>query len=313
MPLDSVFSAASPSAHRITDLFLWMLLMAGGIFTIVAGSLTLILLRFRARPGQLDPPQQYGVRWVEIVWTVTPLTVLIIVFVFTIRVMIATEPSRAVGDATAPDLVIVGHQWWWEARYPKAGLLTANEIHLPAGARWLVRIESGDVIHDFWVPALGPKIDAVPGHPNYLWLQSDAPGVYFGTCSEYCGVEHAWMRIRVVAEAPADFDRWLTQQNAISVSPDATEADRGARIFAQRTCVNCHRIAGTGATASVGPDLTHVASRTTLGAGVLDNTPVNLSAWLRNPQSIKPGARMPDLHLSPDDVQALTAYLESLH
>jgi cytochrome c oxidase subunit 2 len=252
------------------------------------------------------------VRWIEIVWTLVPLVLLIVVFVFTVKVMVATEPSRAEGAGAEPDLIVVGHQWWWEARYPKSGSVAANEIHCPVGTRWLVRVESADVIHDFWVPPLGPKIDAVPGHPNYVWLQADAPGTYLGTCSEYCGAEHAWMRIRVVAQAPTDFERWVDEQERLPAPPTAAEAVRGARLFEQQTCVSCHQVRGTPANAMVGPDLTHVASRTTLGAGVMTNTPQHLTAWLENPQAIKPGIRMPDLHLSQSDAQALTAYLETL-
>jgi cytochrome c oxidase subunit 2 len=212
---------------------------------------------------------------------------------------------------TSPDLVVIGHQWWWEARYP-SGAVTANEIHIPVGKDLVVRIESNDVIHDFWAPELGRKIDATPGHPVSIRIQADTPGVYYGACAEYCGAEHAWMRFEVIADPPAEFEAWLVRQLAPGSTPTSEAAARGARLFNDRTCVQCHAVRGTGPLARVAPDLTHLASRTTLGAGVLTNTPDHLAAWLKDPQSIKPGCHMPSLRLEDGDAKDLAAYLGGL-
>ena len=246
----------------------------------------------------------------EIGWTVAPAVLLIVLAVLTLYTMRISDPS--VQSQEQPDLVIVGHQWWWEVRYPKAGVVTANEIHLPAGQRLLTRIESADVIHSFWVPALGRKMDAIPGHPNHLYIQADTPGTYLGTCAEYCGAQHAWMRIRVIVQTPKDFQAWLQQQAAVPATPTSGQAAQGAQLFQDLTCRNCHSIAGTSAHGTFAPDLTHLTDRQTIGAGVLDNTPANLALWLTNPQAIKPGSYMPNLNLSSDQVMSLVAYLESL-
>jgi cytochrome c oxidase subunit 2 len=267
-----------------------------------------VALRYRGRAGAAEPPQDFGRPALEISWTLASLLVVVFLFGFTVVTVRRADPPAG---GRRPDLVVVGHQWWWEVRYPHSGVVTANEIHMPTDQAWLVRLESADVIHDFWVPELGRKMDMVPGHPNHIWLQAGAPGVYLGSCSEFCGAQHAWMRIRVVAQRPAAFAAWEAQQR--QVPPPATGAvATGARRFQELTCVNCHAIAGTAAAARVAPDLTHLASRDTLGAGVLTNTPGNLAAWLADPQAIKPGSNMPNLHLSSADVGALAAYLESL-
>jgi cytochrome c oxidase subunit 2 len=187
---------------------------------------------------------------------------------------------------------------------------------MPVGARQLVELQSADVIHDFWVPRLGRKIDMVPGHPVRLWLAADSAGTYFGACAEYCGTEHAWMRLRVTAEAPATFAAWLAAQRqapaAATGASDSTAA-QGARLFSSLTCVNCHAIRGTpNDTARVGPDLTHLATRPTLAAERLQNTPENLRRWLAEPDVLKPGSYMPNLHLSEHDLDRLVAYLLTL-
>jgi cytochrome c oxidase subunit 2 len=305
----SPFNANSPQAQAIADLFIWNLAIAGLIFTLVTGLVIYIAIRYRARPDTAEPAQIFGERRLEIAWTVAPALLLLVVAGFTVATMRAADPP--VGDQQ-PDLVVTGLQWWWRVEYPKSGVVTANEIHIPTGRQLLVRIEASDVVHDFWVPALGPKRDLVPGHPNQIWLAANTPGTYFGACSEYCGAEHAWMLLRVIAQPQAEFDAWQQQQAQAAATPAAGDAARGARLFQQQTCVNCHAIAGTGANARVGPDLTHIASRQTLGAGRIDNTPENLARWLANPQELKPGALMPRFQFSDADLQALVAYMETL-
>ena len=211
-----------------------------------------------------------------------------------------------------PDIVITGHQWWWEARYPKSGVITANEIHIPAGTPLSIRLESADVLHEFWVPQLTRKMATVPDHPNHIWIQSDRPGTYLGVCSEFCGTQHAWMHFLVVAETPEQFAAWEKAQLAPAKIPASGSAAQGLALFQEHSCMNCHAIKGTAAAARVGPDLTHFASRKILGAGVVENTPANLRRWLTDPQQIKPGVKMPDYKFNQTQVTQLTDYFETL-
>jgi cytochrome c oxidase subunit 2 len=298
MPVSSPFNPVSPEAQAISNLFIFILVVAALILALVTFLVLFAAFRYRSRPGEAEgePRQIFGSRRLEISWTVAPALLLIIVFILTIRTMRAADPP--IPPNPQPDLVVIAHQWWWELHYPKSGVVTANEVHIPVGQRLLVRVESADVIHDFWVPQLARKIDAIPGYPNHIWLEADTPGTYLGTCAEYCGAEHAWMRIRVIAQPQADFDAWQQQQLQAAPVPTTGEAAQGARLYN-------HVIQ------PVGPNLTHVASRETLGAGILDNTPANLAKWLTNPQAVKPGVHMPNLHLTDAEVNALVAYLES--
>jgi cytochrome c oxidase subunit 2 len=305
----SPFNPNSPQAQVIADLFARNLIIAGIIFALVFGLTIYITIRYRSRPGAGEPAQVFGHTRLEIAWTLAPAVLLVVVFGFTIGTMRAADPP--IGDRQ-PDLVITGYQWWWQVEYPASGVVTANEIHIPVGQRLLVRIEGGDVIHDFWVPQLGPKRDMVPGHSNHLWIEADTSGIYLGACAEYCGNQHAWMRLRVIAQPQAEFDAWQQQQRQAAAAPGGGDAAQGALIFQQRTCVNCHAIAGTPAAARAGPDLSHLASRQTLGAGVLDNTPENLMKWLTDPQAVKPGNHMPSLRMAEAELRALVAYLETL-
>ena len=309
MEASSPFSPNSPQALAIFNLFVLSLVISAVIFAIVTGLVIYILFRYRGRPGQAEPPQISGHTRLEIAWTAAPALLLVVMFALTVATMRAADPPRG---EQQPDLEVIGHQWWWEVRYPKSGVVTANEIHIPTGRRLLVRLDSDDVIHDFWVPQLGPKRDMTPGHTTYIWIQADRPGTFEGACAEYCGQHHAWMRIRVIADEPAAFQAWEQQQAQPAPAPAAGEVAEGARIFRERTCVNCHVIQGQGGTA-VGPDLTHVASRQTLGAGVIrENTPETLAEWVRNPQDIKPGSYMPDLQLPEEELRALVAYMATL-
>lgn len=268
------------------------------------------VIRFRRRPGAPEPRQVFGNARLEKAWTIGALLTVTAIFIFTIQTMHRSDRTPPQGEK--PNLVIIAHQWWWEARYSESGVVTANEIHIPVGKAWLVRLESADVIHDWWVPDLGRKIDAIPGHPNHFWIQADKPGTYLGTCAEYCGAEHAWMRIRVIVQPEAEFKAWEKHQLEVPPKPTSGEAEAGSKLFDDLTCVNCHMVAGTPARADIGPDLTHVASRETLAAGRLKDTPENLGKWISNPQAYKPGAHMPDFNFTPAQVQQLVAYLETL-
>lgn len=266
------------------------------------------LIRFRAQPGAPDPAPGYGNRKLEIFWTVVPCLIVLWLLTLTAQGMRQAYPPAD----QKPDLLVISHQWWWEARYSQTGIITANEIHIPVGVPWLVGLESADVIHDFWVPRLAPKMDVVPGHPNRLWLEADKPGIYLGTCSEFCGAQHAQMHFLVIAQPPDDFKDWQKRQLTHPAALLDESAQKGSRLFQQLTCVNCHTVNGTEAKGQAAPDLSHFAGRQTLGAVLLPNTPGNLSLWLKNPQALKPAALMPDLKLTEAQVGDLTAYLESL-
>jgi cytochrome c oxidase subunit 2 len=306
----SLFPAASGEAYDINRLFLQYMILAGIIISLVAGLVIIAAIRFRSGRRPETPPQVFGNKYLEITWTVLPGMALALFFYLTIKTMM--EINAPFSKGRKPDIVVVAHQWWWEMHYPDYKLITANELHIPVGKRLLMRVESADVIHDWWVPALGRKIDAVPGRLNYNWIEANAPGDYEGTCSEYCGMQHAWMRIKVIAQPPAEFQKWIAHQQQIPPLPTDSVAQRGALLFQNMACANCHRIAGTPAESHIGPDLTHLASRETILSGMLPNTPENLQRWLKNPQKIKEGAHMPDFRLSPEQIKDLTTYLEAL-
>jgi len=307
----NVLTSLSPSSQNVEAIFhLWMIALAifGLIFLLVTGLVVYSLMKYRWREGDPDPEQVPGQKTVEIVWTAIPLGIVTLLFLLTVRTMGVSDPA----PAPEPDLVVIGHQWWWEARYPKSGVVTANEIHIPTGKPFSVLLDSADVLHEFWVAKLARKMTTVPGHPNHIWLEADEPGSYLGSCSEFCGTEHAWMRFTVVAETPAEYAAWQSAQLQASTPPSTDEGLRGEQLFMQMSCVNCHAINGTTAHAHVGPDLTHLAGRSQIGAGILDDTPDNLRRWLRNPQLVKPGVEMPNFEFTEDQVNALTAYLETL-
>lgn len=281
--------------------FRLVLLIAAVIFLIVASGVTYCVLRYRTSGGAEEPRPNFGSRRIEIVWTVLPLLIVGVLFVITVRAMVAIDAPQD-GKQT-PDLVVTGHQWWWDAKYPN-GVVATGDIHIPTWKRLLVRVESSDVIHDFWVPELARKMDAVPGRSSYVWVEADKPGTYLGTCSEFCGAQHAWMRFRVIAEPEASFETWL---NAEARGASITE-----RLFDEKGCRKCHTLAATEPGSGQGPSLAHLASREFLGGGISRNTPQNLMLWLTNPQAAKPGNRMPDTPLTPQERDVLLAFMESL-
>ena len=309
--LGGLFNPSSPQMEAMAALTYYTAAVCIIILGIIVVSVAYIIIRYRKKAGDDgEPYQNFGNLKIEIVWTVIPIAIVAVLFLLTCSTMRAVDPPRAERD---PDLVVIGHQWWWEIRYPSSGVLTSNEIHIPVGKEMFVRLESVDVIHDFWVPELGRKIDLVPGHPNYMWLVAGKPGVYIGACAEFCGDQHANMRIRVVAESEEDFQKWVDGQLVVPPTPGHGIAREGAQLFQTMACMNCHTIRGTAAAARVGPDLTHLSDRATIGAGVLTNTPENLAKWLLNPQKYKPGSYMPNMKLSNEEVKSLVAYLEALN
>ena len=205
----------SPETASISHLFIVVLIICGVILAIVIGMIGYGLIYFRHKPGSADPAPHFGNRKLEITWTVGPILIIVCLFTLTVSGMRQSDPPAN----REPDLIVIGHQWWWEVRYPQTGVVTANEIHIPVGRQWLVRLESADVIHDFWVPALARKMQVIPGQTNHIWLEADAPGTYDGECAEYCGAEHSWMRFLVIAEPPAAFDVWLRNQETPAAIP----------------------------------------------------------------------------------------------
>jgi len=303
----SPFNPASPQAGAIASLFTFLLDVAGLIFLGVEGTILYSAFAHRERPGR-EASQFTGNTKVEILWTAIPAALLIVVFILTVQTMHAiSAPS---GDPV--EIRVVGHQWWWEFDYPNEGVVTANEMHVPVGEPVVLHVTSADVIHSFWVPQLAGKQDANPGQTHDLTFTVLQPGTYLGQCAEFCGIEHTFMAIRVVADPPDQYAAWIRSQRQPAAPPTNSFAVEGDLIFRSQTCGSCHAIAGTPANGVAGPNLTHVASRATIGAGVLTNTPEHMAQWLQNPQAVKPGVLMPNFKLTPDQVNALTAYMESL-
>lgn len=298
----------SPQARAILNLGIVTAIVLAVIFAVVAAIVVYALVRFGRREGDGDPAQKAGNLPIEIVWTVIPLVIVTVFFVLAARTMGIADPA----PPPNPDLIIVGHQWWWEARYTKSGAVAANEIHIPVGKPISLKLDSADVLHEFWVPELARKITTVPGHPNHIWLQADKAGTYLGFCSEFCGTQHAWMHFLIIAEPQEQFETWQNAQLAAAAPPATENAKKGLALFEQLSCVNCHAIKGTIASANVGPNLTHFASRRQLGAGIVANTPKNLRRWLTDPQKVKPGAKMPDFKFTGEQVTDLADYIETL-
>ncbi|WP_158642745.1 cytochrome c oxidase subunit II [Chitinophaga japonensis] len=305
IPLQSIFDAASQQGIEINRLTGAFFIAAGFILLVVTGLTAYILYRFRTGRAPAATRSPAG-SW-EVAMIGIPFLMVGGFLYYSIHTMQRVLPDAA---GRTPDVIITAHQWWWEARYPGSGAVTANEIHLPVKKRLLLRLLSADVIHDWWIPAFGNKMDLVPNRENHLWLTIDKPGVYYGACSEFCGAQHAGMRLVVVVQPQEAFDKWQAH-HAAPASPEAA-ALPGAALFMEQTCADCHRIAGTAANGTTGPDLTHVAGRQTLLTGLIRNDRAHLEAFLRNPQERKPGIYMPYLHLADSTVKALTAYLSQL-
>lgn len=313
MQASSTLQAHSSLDQPIVHLTIVVLIIMFAILVLVTVLVVVASIRFRDRAGAAEPHQNFGNAKLELTWTILPFLLLVGIFAFTVVAMKASDPPTSSADGTdpPPDILAIGHQFWWEIRYPKAGITTANEFHLPVGQPMLMRLESADVIHDFWVPALGRKMDIIPGHPNEMWLKADDAGTFLGTCAEFCGAEHAWMRIRVISQTPADFESWEKEQAQQPPAPTGNEAQQGAQLFREMSCSNCHAISGV-STSGIAPDLTHIASRETLAAGRLANDPVNLEAWLHDPEKYKPASNMPNANLTSGELTAMVAYLETL-
>ncbi|MGB7265490.1 MAG: cytochrome c oxidase subunit II [Terracidiphilus sp.] len=312
----SILAPASTPAREIYGLSLFVLLITGAIFAVVAGLLIFVIIKFRARQSddQNEPAQVYGSVQVELAWTVIPVLIVVVLFLTTARIIFAIQDEPK--PESALDVTVVGHQFWWEFRYPKLGIVTANELHVPVSTPQrpeptYLRLLSADVDHSFWVPQLAGKTDLIPNHPNEMWIDPQKPGLYFGQCAQFCGVEHALMLIRVYVDTPEQFAAWVKNQQQLGAQ-DAAVAE-GRHIFDSEACENCHTIAGTSARGTFGPDLTHLMSRATIAAGAASNTPENLREWIKNPDTFKPGALMPAMQLSDQQIDEVVAYLSTLH
>jgi cytochrome c oxidase subunit 2 len=306
----SPFWPAGPVSGQIATLFVVVLILAALVLLLVWGLLAYAIVKFRAAPGTPDPSPVYGNRRLEIAWTAGPILLLLVVFVLMVATMRGVSAAPETANAQL-SITAIGFQWWWRYDYP-GGAVTANEVHIPTGDPVQFQLVGGDVIHSFWFPELAGKRDMVPGKNNTIWLQADQSRLYQGWCSEFCGVQHAGMLLRLIAEPRDQFRAWLALQAQPAAAPATDEARRGAQIFQSLTCASCHSIRGTVAAGLAGPDLTHVGGRQTLAAGLIDNSPANMESWLRDPQAIKPGTRMPKFELPAVDLTALAAYLGSL-
>jgi cytochrome c oxidase subunit 2 len=289
---------------------LWNLVfgIAVAVFVIVEGLLVYAIVKFRHRPGR-EAAQFHGNTRLEVILTLIPALILAGIAVPTIKTIfeLSGHPSNAMS------VKVIGHQFWWEYQYPDQHITTANELHIPVGQPVYITDTSVDVIHSFWVPRLAGKQDAVPGHDNHLILEANKPGLYFGQCTEFCGLSHANMRIRVVAEPAAQFQQWVARQQVAAQTPrTGSLAAQGQKLFLGGACAGCHAIAGTKAAGIVGPNLTHFASRQTFAGSIFKNDDQELSAWLANPPGRKPGVDMPNLGLSSQQIKALIAYLDTL-
>lgn len=318
----------SNAANAESNLFWFILIVATIIFVLVTSALLYSVIRFRARPGSPEPRQIAGNTKIEIAWTITPSIILFIILAVTISTMFAVASPP--GNQTDMTVNVIGHQWWWEFQYPATKIVTADEMHIPVGARVHVNLGSDNVIHSFWVPELVGKTDVIPGHNNSLWIQANTPGTYRGECTEFCGAQHAHMDFSVVVQTQADYTAWVAQQQTPGTTPIAgTQEAAGYKVFTTSGCLSCH-VVNCSATVSqcptnvgtihIGPNLTHFGSRGLIAGGVLSNTPANLSEWILHAQDVKYGADMPSFDgtspnysaLSQTQVDDLVAYLESL-
>lgn len=311
---------AGPQARHIEHNLLLIFFITSAVYLIVIGVLAAGVLRNRARDGFLphtlveDPDIDHKASY--FVGTAIGLTV-ILLFVMMISSFVTSHRTAVLANSQSLKINVYGHQWWWEVEYPIAEqpyrmVRTANEIHVPIGTTITIHGTSRDVIHSFWAPNIHGKKDLLPGYENDLTLEVDQPGTWRGQCAEFCGLQHAHMAFDIVAQTREDFDRWYLGQLSPSAEPTTPEALHGREVFLTHTCVMCHTVRGTSASSHVGPDLTHIASRSMIAAGTLRNNRGSLGGWISNAQSIKPGCRMPPNPMAAQDLNDLISYLETL-
>ena len=328
--LQSTFDTSGPVAESQLTLFYWIFWAAVVVFVVVVGALLYTVIRYRRKPGDADPEQIHGHTLIEIAWTIIPAIVLAIVAVPTVITIFYNANSPLPTEEGGMTVEVVANQWWWKFTYlndaanPDDDLVTSNELHIPVGEVVNIKLDSRDVLHSFWIPKLAGKVDIIPNQQNTMWIQADKEGVYLGQCAEFCGVAHALMRFVVVAESKEEFNDWMASQLTPGIVPVEPLALEGMELFesSDAQCWSCHKVRGSKKSRGTkGPDLTHLASRTHIAAGITENTQENLRAWLHDADSIKPGNLMstgaaifidPDKRLSEKQVDALVAYLRNL-
>jgi len=313
--LTNIFAPESTPAKSIFHFSIFVLAITAIIFVVVFTLIGYSVVKFcgRAADADSEPPQVYGSSQIELAWTVIPVLIVVVLFIATARVIHAVQDAPK--PATAIEVTAIGHQYWWEYRYPKLGIVTANELHIPVSdpARpkpTFLKLLSADTNHSFWIPQLAGKTDLIPNRINEMWMEPFRAGIFLGQCAQYCGTQHAKMLLRVYVQSRDEFDRWIQEQSQPAHINDV--AALGQTIFETTACINCHTVAGTVADGSFGPDLTHLMSRETIASGATPNTPANLRLWIRNPAALKPGCKMPAMELSDREVSAVAAYLETL-
>src|ERR1700722_19567501 len=313
--IPSTLAPASTPEHQIFDLSIFVVTLTGGIFVVVGGLLAIALYRFRARKTDLfgEPAQIYGSTQIELAWTVIPVLIVVILFLTTARIIFSIQDAPK--PKSALDVTVIGHQFWWEFRYPKYGVTTANELKIPLSSdaspkTTFLKLTSADVNHSFWIPQLAGKTDLIANHLNTMWMDPQKPGLYLGQCAQFCGSQHAMMLLRVYVDTPEQFNTWIRNQQ--HPAPQDSAVETGRTVFERQACMSCHTVSGTAATGRFGPDLTHLMSRATLASGAIDNTPENLRQWIKSPDTFKRGALMPAMQLTDEQLDQLTAYLETL-
>jgi len=313
----SIFSPQSAPARSIAALSHFTLAITGLIFAVVAGLLVYVIIRFRRRDNDdsSEPPQIFGSTQIELSWTIIPVLIVTVLFLSTARVVFDIQDAPK--PKSALDVTVVGHQFWWEVRYPGFRVTTANELHVPIStpsspAPTFLKLTSADVVHSFWVPELAGKTDLLPNRINELWISPETTGLFKGQCAQFCGAEHALMLLRVYADTPEDFAAWIHQQQMPAAASQSDAVAQGRKQFETQACINCHAVNGTVANGRFGPDLTHLMSRETLASGAMPNTPENLARWIDDPDTFKHGSLMPSMHLTKTQIDQITAYLVTL-
>jgi cytochrome c oxidase subunit 2 len=311
----NIFAPDSTPARSIFRISSFVLEITGAIFVVVFSLLAYAVVKFRERKHDdgHEPPQVYGSNQMELAWTVLPVLIVVVLFLSTAQVIHRVQDARAPADAV--QVTVVGHQFWWEYRYPQYDFSTANELHVPVSdpshpTPTYLGLLSADVDHSFWVPRLAGKTDLIPNHPNTTWIDPHDTGIFLGQCAQFCGTAHANMLLRVYVQSPEDFQQWVHAQEQPAVNDPAVAA--GKALFVAKACFACHTIRGTMAAGKVGPDLTHLMSRDTIAAGILPNTPANLRKWIQDPPAMKEGALMPKVDMTDDQLNQIAAYLETL-
>jgi cytochrome c oxidase subunit 2 len=332
-PIANMFDPLSKPAHMIHESSIMALLVCAIIFVIVTGMLVWVVFKYRSK-GEVDdrkePPQIYGSSQIELAWTVIPILITVVLILVTTRTIGEIQDHPIAKNAE--HIRVIGHQWWWEIHYQTklvdkdgnavldkdgkeqftSDFVIANEVHVPLNRETSIILESADVLHSFWVAQLNGKTDLIPGIKNTTWIEPHATGVFYGNCAEYCGTQHANMQIKVIVQTEEDFQKWKVEQKTPPPEPTTASAIAGKQVFYQNSCVNCHKVDGTVAEGVFGPDLTHFATRMTLGAGVAKNDTENLRIWMHDPSKLKPGALMPNMQLTEQQVNDVVAYLETL-